>query len=1041
MDRQHESKKVGRRLLLNYIDAVAAENPTKAIIAQFISFEPEVHFKLTYQDLSNIINRLAWWIDESLQGKAKAATVAYLGPSDARHLILSLAAVKAGSRLLLLSPRNSVPIHKHLIENTESPAILFDGSFLSSVTELTDLLGVIALQVPDLVEFLSNTSSAREYPYLDTFDNASDKPLTVFHTSGSTGMPKPVTFVHSAMAASDNLRTLYSDDTYRVSVHRVLETAQGIYNGCPLFHLAGFVAGFFGIFSGAVLVIGPPNQPSSAQMFKTILQLAPFDGALLPPLVVDQIAQEPALVEEVSKLKFITFGGGSVSQTTGDILSKKTKMINVLGSSECGLIGVFMTEPENWSWFHFADEALGIHWEPIDEGTNGDPEFYELVLRRDDTLIQKQAVFSNFPHLYEWRTKDIFRRHPTIPYYYKYQSRIDDVIVFSTGEKMNPISVEAGVNALPGVHASLVAGHKRPYPILLIELEPSATAEETLPSAHAALEELNKLSPKYAQIHRTDILIVDPGKLFIRTPKGTINRSQTEKLYEVKIEALYNASTEIPVTLQVQIDPSTDDTLIKTIAEFVGGLTGVKDLGINDDFFASGLDSRQVQMLAASVARALENQKDVLFLRNAVYMNPTARGLVSHIRQDKADDISGIFDEILNKYSSSLPQPAKPASQSIKNSHHVLVTGTTGFVGSFILISLLKIPTVTEITCLNRRLPDSPVCSAMTKVKHFKADLSQSSFGLPKEDYTHLVATVTEIIHCQWPVTFNLPLALFEPHVAGVANLVNLAYNSPNNTNIIFLSSIATIQGWSKPTPVPEAALNSLTYAQGGYGQSKMLASKLLDEAAAKSGVPTAVCRVGQVGGPVNSEGVWPERDWFPTLLRASQIMGVLPRSLGHFNEVDWLPVDSLSEGLVALALGDLNHSSTEIAEQNSEGALYYHFTNPAISSYTTLVPSILRHLGAQLTTVDTLAEWNERLACWAKSDGKDDARTEFTMAAAMALLEFYQGLASNLDQPDARLDTKATVAKVPLLSEVGAVSEAWMEIWLGQWGFGKLVG
>jgi hypothetical protein len=62
-------------------------------------------------------------------------------------------------------------------------------------------------------------------------------------------------------------------------------------------------------------------------------------------------------------------------------------------------------------------------------------------------------------------------------------------------------------------------------------------------------------------------------------------------------------------------------------------------------------------------------------------------------------------------------------------------------------------------------------------------------------------------------------------------------------------------------------------------------------------------------------------------------------------------------------------------------------------------------------------------------------------MAAAMALLEFYQGLASNLDQPDARLDTKVTVAKVPLLSSVGAVSEAWMEIWLGQWGFGKLVG
>ncbi|KAL2854906.1 hypothetical protein BJY01DRAFT_231842 [Aspergillus pseudoustus] len=985
MDRQHESKQVGRRLLLNYIDAVAAENPTKAVITQFITFEPDFRFTLTYQDLSNIINRLAW----------------YLGPSDARHLILSLAA------LLLLSPRNSVPIHEHLIKETRSPAILFDSSFSSTVTELTNVHGVITLQVPGLVDFLSNTSLTKEYPYPDTFENGSDKPLVVFHTSGSTGMPKPVTFVHSALAASDNLRTLFSEDTYRVSVHRLLETAQGIYNGCPLFHLAGFVAGFFGVFSGTILVIGPPNQPSSPQMFKSILHSAHVDGALLPPLVVDQIAQEPALVEEVSKLKFITFGGGSVSQTTGDLLSHKTKMINVLGSSECGLIGVFMAEPENWNWFHFADKALGIHWEPIGEGTDGEPDYYELVLRRDNDLAQKQAVFQNFPHLDEWRTKDIFRRHPTIPYYYMYQSRIDDVVVFSTGEKMNPISIEAGLNALPGVRASLVVGHKRAYPVLLIELAPPATAEETLPAIYAALEELNKLSPKYAQVHRNDILIAALEKPFARTPKGTVNRSQTGKLYETEIEALYNATTEIPVTLQVQIDPSTDETLVKSIAEFVGGLTGVKGLDINDDFFTSGLDSRQVQMLAASVARALENQKDVLFLRNAVYMNPTAQGL--------------------------------GAPQTTKDTHHVLVTGTTGFVGSFILTSLLKIPTVTEVTCLNRRLPDSPITSASTKVNHFKADLSQPSFGLPEEDYVHLVSTVTEIIHCQWPVTFNLPLALFEPHIAGLANLVNLAYTSPNNTKVVFLSSVATIQGWSEPTPVPEAALDSLVYAQGGYGQSKMLASKLLGEAAIRSGVPTAVCRVGQVGGPVNSDGVWPERDWFPTLLRASQIMGVLPRSLGHFNEVDWLPVDSLSEGLATLALGDLGHPGSAL-EVETGGASYYHFTNPSTSSYTTLIPSILQHLGSHLSTVHTLAEWNERLASWTKSDA-DSAETESAMAAAMALLEFYQGLASNLDQPDARLDTKITVAKVPLLSEVGAVSEAWMEIWLGQWGFGKLVG
>ncbi|KAL2829762.1 hypothetical protein BDW59DRAFT_158935 [Aspergillus cavernicola] len=130
---------------------------------------------------------------------------------------------------------------------------------------------------------------------------------------------------------------------------------------------------------------------------------------------------------------------GSLSQTTGDILTQKTKMIN-------------------------AEKEMGTQWEPIDD------EYFELVISRDAGLHQKQAVFAKFPDLDEWHTKDIFRRHPTIPYYFKYQSQIDDATVFSTGEKMNLTSMEAGLNSLPGANASLVVGHKRPYPILLVEL-------------------------------------------------------------------------------------------------------------------------------------------------------------------------------------------------------------------------------------------------------------------------------------------------------------------------------------------------------------------------------------------------------------------------------------------------------------------------------------------------------------------------------------------------------------------------------------------
>ncbi|KAL4810243.1 hypothetical protein BDV18DRAFT_166669 [Aspergillus unguis] len=957
MDRLKELRQVGRRLLPNYIDAMAVDNPRKLAFIQAVSLHPPARFDITYQDLSNLINRLAWWLAESLHGKARD--------------------------LLLLSPRNSVPIHKHLIKVTGASAIIYDTLFSAAATELTTLQNI----------------------------HASSEAFVMFHTSGSTGMPKPVTSVHAAVAASDNLRRLYSEKTHRVSKHRVLESASSIYNGCPLFHAAGVDGVNYMLLGGTVVILGPPNQPSSPQMFRDILHMTKVEGVMLPPLLIDHIAEEPTLVDEVSKLKFVAYGGGPASQKAGDLLSLNVLILNMCGSSECCIFGNYVTEPENWEWFHYAPE-MGISWEPVD-GDDNSSDLYEMIIRRGD-FPQKQAIFANFPELDEWHTKDIYRRHPRIPYYYKYHSRKDDVIVFSTGEKTNPIDVEAHISSLPGINASMVVGLKRPYPILLIELAASACLDSILPAIHQALEEVNEWSMKYAQIHRGDILLASPDKPFARTAKGNISRNQTNKLYEAEIQAHYDSAEAPDQEFHMQLDRSTDEALATSIADMVGSLTGVKDLGVEVDFFASGLDSRQVQMLAAALFRDFDGKKDIQFLRNAVYMNPTARGLVDHIHSN-TEDVADTFDSLFQKYSSMLPQPPKPPTVLNKN-HHVLVTGTTGFVGSFILQTLLQRPDVTEITCINRRIPDVKLDA--TVVNYLQGDLSRPLFNLSEKEYRRL-STVTEVIHCQWPVTFNLPLALFEPQIAGIANLVQMAYDSPTNPRIVFISSIATIQ-----------ADDSLEYAQGGYGQSKLLASRLLDHAAVASGVQSAVCRVGQVSGPVKGAGVWPERDWFPTLLKASKTMGVLPKSLGRFDGVDWLPVDFLSEALVALALDGEDGESGRATSRVE----YFHFVNPSVSSYADLVPIILRRLrnSRDIELVDTLAEWNERLASWTPAG---EISEDLSMMAAKALLEFYQSLA-DLNQPTVVLDTSLTVEKLPSLKDAGAVNEQWMELWLDQWDF-----
>ncbi|KAL4939028.1 hypothetical protein BDV06DRAFT_225419 [Aspergillus oleicola] len=135
-------------------------------------------------------------------------------------------------------------------------------------------------------------------------------------------------------------------------------------------------------------------------------------------------------------------------------------------------------------------------------------------------------------------------RPETLPLPISHPSRKDDVIVFSTGEKTNPIDVEERIPSLPGIAACLVAGHKHPYPILLIELAATASPPDVLPHLHQALDKLNKQTEKHAKINPGNILIAVPEKPFARTPKGTIIRSQANKLYEAEIRALYSSAAE-----------------------------------------------------------------------------------------------------------------------------------------------------------------------------------------------------------------------------------------------------------------------------------------------------------------------------------------------------------------------------------------------------------------------------------------------------------------------------------------------------------------
>ena len=112
----------------------------------------------------------------------------------------------------------------------------------------------------------------------------------------------------------------------------------------------------------------------------------------------------------------------------------KTRLLNRLGSTECGSLIHYPTDTSNWNYFHFP-LLNGIDWRIVTPKTDGRTVECELLFIRDRSCEVYQSVFHNFPELEEWSTKDVFKKHAAIENLWEYGYRIDDVFVVSSGKK------------------------------------------------------------------------------------------------------------------------------------------------------------------------------------------------------------------------------------------------------------------------------------------------------------------------------------------------------------------------------------------------------------------------------------------------------------------------------------------------------------------------------------------------------------------------------------------------------------------------------
>ncbi|RAQ59689.1 NRPS-like enzyme [Aspergillus flavus] len=899
----------GKRLIPHVIDETARKTPDVECMSTPRSNNRHDGWKpVSWAQVANAVNYAAQMLIMQAEHPAPGTfpTVAYIGLEDPRYPIFVVGAIKAGYKALLFSPRNSIEAQMNLFARTDCNILYHELQYASMVQPWVDARpGMEGVAVAPFDEWVAE--GVTPVLYTKTFAEAEWDSYVVLHTSGSTDLPKPVVVRHGMVAMNDlhryiparngNLAWLSTWTSFPNPRHLLI---------MPLFHTGGLmIMTVCAFYYNAPIAFREPSRPITGDNVVEWLQNSNSGWTFIPPAILDHMSRSQQAIIELKELHAVGCGGGAIAHDSINILlSHGIKTINAIACTEYFYFPYYsQPDPAMWPWFIIHKELMGIEWRLIDDDT------YEQVIVRKDKHPGLQGCFYTFPELDEFSTKDLYRPHPTLADHWTCVGRADDIIVFSTGEKLNPVTIEGAVMGHPAVFSAQVVGSKQFHAALMIEPIQYPKSEEEkqhfLDDVWPTIEKVNAETVAHGVISRDDVFLADPQRPFPRAGKGTIQRSMVEKLYAADIEGFFDNSRD-KLVIAVDLDVTSETEFMHLVRDLVQSVFKIRQLDTEEDFFAAGLDSLQAIQLSRALLVSLEKagikvSKEAAESR-VIYAHPTVTQLAAY-----AFSLTAICSALVDKYIHDLPAavPNKPAPAD--KGQVVDITGTTGALGSYLLDFTLKCSNVSKVICFNRAVNGLERQTVVSTSQGLSTDFSRAEFlhvnlaepglGLAPEVYSRLADEVDRVIHNAWPVNFNMSVASFEPHVRGVRHLVDFSAQAARKTvPITFISTIGTIEKWTTPEVlVPKKALPDWSLAAIGYGQSKLVSSTILDHSTKVSGVPSVIVRIGQVVGPRGKKGKWNSQEWLPSLVRSSVYLGLLPDSLSTFSDMGWAPVEDIA--------------------------------------------------------------------------------------------------------------------------------------------------
>ncbi|TAQ86650.1 hypothetical protein B7494_g5036 [Chlorociboria aeruginascens] len=1029
----------GRRLMPTVLRSEAKHNPTRVFALAAKSDNVDDGFReVTFQQVAQATNYTSHWLQKRFENgnkPPKLVTLAYIGVPDLRYNILFYAAAQCRYKVFLTSPRNPTAVNTSLLEQTECSRLVYSVEVNPVAKSLKAALPELQCEeFPSLDELLA--APATEYGYDLTYEDVYNEPLLILHSSGSTGMPKPVVNKHGTFATLDirDWPVVPGRLNHDVSTLRFPQPNSRIYDVFPPFHVVGFLLKVINpLYNLTAPIFGPPLRPPSGALAAEIIRLYKPRGAIIPPSITEQLYHEPDSLNIFRSLDLLLFAGGPLPQKIGDEISKYTNLGQFYGSTEMGQIRQLIPEPEDWPYMEFhPNEAIEL--QPI-----GD-DLFELVVISDKSLERSSSLYHNYPDLKEWRTKDLFKQHPTKPGLWKFHARRDDILVFSSGEKLNPLPMETSVTAIPGVGGALVVGQGHPQAGLLVELRQNAQfSSDPRQDLWPAIENANAFLPGHGRIARSMIIIAKPEKPFARAGKGTVIRRVTEQLYAAEIQTLYETASSTPRRAPIALKASVfrSDDIKGLIRSILSEISVHDQLGDDDNFYVYGMDSVKTAEAVGHLKASLlsyKSESDLNWISGELfYRNPTIQQLspiilefLNHGSKPKRRDRVAELQAKIAEYTGNLPpKPTTLQSKANEKRFSVAITGTTGYLGGYLLTELTKIPDISRIFCLNRSPKARQIFEehnpGNTKDLVFlHVNLASHNLGLSDDDYAQLLQDCDVILHNAWRVDFNLSLSSFEDNLQSVKHFINLSAASPIRPRIIFISSISSTgvssAAGSPRLTIPEDIVTDLGVTMDmGYGESKHVAEHILYAATKHSGVPATIIRMGQISpSSIPEEVRWPGDDLVPVFLQTSKALGMLASDF--VETVDWVPVNAATAVVSDIV-------QYEIHNRGASSIQFYNVVHPKAHPWSAMMEVVQTWCGEGTQTIN-MQQWVQKLQALDTSDLKTLERLP-----ALRMIPSYEGIATSGPTHEYAMERLMAVSKS--MAKLVPVDAQLMEMWL----------